>query len=54
MKAKLTQRDIDDYNALPPKEQIKAWNSYSRLVEAGELEPITGLIEKPKEQPNAE
>lgn len=48
MKAKLTQRDIDDFNALPPKEQVKAWESLSRLVELGELEPIEGQIKKPE------
>lgn len=48
MKAKLTKQDIDDYNALPLKEKLKAWDSYMRLVEAGELEPITGKIEKPE------
>jgi hypothetical protein len=47
MKAKLTQRDIDDYRALPVKERIKAWHSYTRLVEAGELEPFGGLIKPP-------
>lgn len=46
--AKLTQRDVDDFNALPLKEKIKAWASYTRLVEAGELEPFEGLIEKPE------
>jgi hypothetical protein len=28
---KLTQRDIDDFNALPPKEKIKAWESLKLL-----------------------
>lgn len=48
MKAKLTQRDIDEYNALPPKEKLKAWDSLKRLVEAGELEPFEGFFEKPE------
>ena len=46
--AKLTQQDIDDFNALPAKEKLKAWDSLKRLVEAGELEPIDGKIEKPE------
>lgn len=48
MKAKLTQRDIDDFNALPAKEKIKAWESMKRLEGLGELEPVAGLIEKPE------
>jgi hypothetical protein len=39
---KLTQRDIDKYNALPLKEKVKAWESL------GEIEPVDGLIEKPE------
>lgn len=50
MAPKLTQRDIDDYNALPLKEKVKAWDSLKRLEEAGELEPIAGKIEKPEEK----
>lgn len=48
MMAKLTQADIEHYNSLPPGEKLKAWDSYSRLVLAGELEPFDGLIEKPE------
>jgi hypothetical protein len=48
MKAKLSQRDIDEYNALPLKEKVKAWDSLKRLEEAGEIEPIDGKIEKPE------
>jgi hypothetical protein len=46
--AKLTKGDIDDFNTLPPKEKIKAWESLKRLEQAGELEPIAGKIEKPE------
>lgn len=45
---KLTQRDIDKYNALPLKEKVKAWESLKRLEELGEIEPVDGLIEKPE------
>jgi hypothetical protein len=45
---KLTQRDIDEYNALPLKEKVKAWESLKRLEELGEIEPVDGLIEKPE------
>ena len=50
MKAKLTQRDIDEYNALPPKEKLKAWESLKRLEEAGEIEPIAGVLEEPESE----
>jgi hypothetical protein len=46
--ARLTQQDVSDFNALPPKEKIKAWESLKRLEEAGEIEPIAGKIEKPE------
>jgi hypothetical protein len=46
--ARLTQQDIDDYNSLPQHEKLKAWDSYTRLVQLGELEPFDGLIEKPE------
>jgi|SRR6185437_17183064 len=45
---RLTQQNIDDYNELPPHEKLKAWDSYRRLVEPGELEPFDGLIERPE------
>lgn len=48
MKHRLTQSDIDDYNSLPPKEKIKAWESLKRLEKLGELEPIAGLIQPPE------
>jgi hypothetical protein len=43
----ISQSDIDDYNALPRghKEKIKMWESYKRLEELGEIEPITHLLE---------
>lgn len=47
MKGKISQRDIDEYNALPLKEKVKAWESLKRLEEAGEIEPIAGKIDKP-------
>jgi hypothetical protein len=45
---KLTEQDVRDFEALPLKEKIKAWDSYQRLVKLGQLEPIEGLIEKPE------
>lgn len=51
-KIKLTAQDIEDYNALPPKEKIKAWESLKRLESAGEIEPIAGKIQKPDEAKN--
>lgn len=50
MAHKLTQRDIDDYNALPPKEKLKAWESLKRLEELGELEPIGDKLKPPAQQ----
>lgn len=46
---RLAQSDIEHYNSLPPAERLKCWESYTRLVEAGELEPFEGLIQKPEE-----
>lgn len=45
----ISQRDIDEYNALPrgDKEKRKMWESYKRLEELGEIEPITPLLEPP-------
>lgn len=30
LKHPISQRDIDDYNALPQEEKLKAWNDYKR------------------------
>jgi len=48
-KARLTQGDIDHYNSLPRAEKLKAWDSYTRLVAAAELEPIEGILIMPEE-----
>lgn len=48
MKYPISQSDIDGH-ALPgaDKEKRKTWESYKRLEELGEIDPITHLLESP-------
>ncbi len=45
-KAYRFRSDIEHYYSLPPHEQLKAWESYKRLEEAGEMEGITHLLDR--------
>jgi hypothetical protein len=40
--------DFEHYYSLPPHEQVKAWDSYKRLEDAGQMERITHLLARPE------
>ena len=47
--AKLTEQDIMDYDLLPPKEKLKAWDSLKRLEALGKIK-IDDRLKKPDEE----